>query len=144
MATFTLFDEFIFHLGTNEINLSTDTFKIALSNVAPVAATNVQLSDITQITAQNGYVAGGNALTAVSWEETGAGLGVWRFISADVVFTASGGSIGPFRYAVLYSDTAINDELVGFLDNGASITVLDGNSFTVNVGVNGYMLFSEV
>lgn len=138
MATFTFYDEFKLNVTNTNINLSSDTFKVALTNTAPNAATHDELADVTQITAANGYSSGGTALTTVTWAETGAGTGIWQFTSADVVFTASGGSIGPFRYAVLYSDTSTNDKLVGYLDYGSSISVSDTNTFTVDVGANGW------
>ena len=37
MATFTFFHEFKVNLGLKLINLSTDTFRIALTNTAPTA-----------------------------------------------------------------------------------------------------------
>lgn len=138
MATFTLFDEFKLNVTNASINLSSDTFKVALSNTAPTVATNDELADITQITAANGYSSGGTALANVSWVETGAGTGIWKFSSDDVVFTASGGSIGPLRYAVLYSDTSTGDKLVGYLDYGSSVTIANTNTFTVDVGANGW------
>lgn len=141
MATFTFFHEFKGNLGLALINLNTNTFKIALTNTAPTVATDDELADITQISASGGYTAGaggGYALDSVSWAETGAGTGVWRFTSADEVITASGGDIGPFRYVVLYSDTSTNDKLVGYLDYGAAVTVTDGNTFTVDVGASGW------
>jgi hypothetical protein len=51
----------------------------------------------------------------------------------QVVFTASGGSIGPFRYAILYNDTATSpaDALIGWWDYGSSITLADTETFTV-------------
>ena len=47
----------------------------------------------------------------------------------DVTFTASGGSIANFRYAVLYNDTATNKDLIGFWDSGGTQTITTGNSF---------------
>ena len=138
MATFTFYDEFKLNVTNTNINLSSDTFKVALTNTAPNAATHDEVADITEIAGANGYSTGGTALTTVTWAETGAGTGIWKFSSDDVVFTASGGSIGPFRYAVLYSDTSTNDKLVGYLDYGSSISVSDTNTFTVDVGANGW------
>lgn len=139
MATFTFFDEFGKFLGDGTIDLDSHTFKWALTNAAPTPATYDTLSDITQISAGNGYTSGGTALTSVTWTETGGGTGVWRFSAADTVFTASGGSIGPFRYAVLYDDTPTSpaDPLVGYLDNGSAVTITDSNTFTIDVGSGG-------
>lgn len=141
MATFTFFDEFVNKLATTAINLSSDTFKVALTNTAPTDATDDELADITQIAASGGYTAGaggGYALDSLAWAETGAGTGIWQFTTADEVITATGGDIGPFRYAVVYDDTIAGDPLVGYLDYGASITVTNGNTFTLDVGANGW------
>lgn len=109
------------------------TFKIALTNSAP-SASNTQLSDITQITAANGYTAGGNATTA-STSTTG---GVAKVLFSDTTFTASGGTMGTFRYAVLYNDTSTNDKLICWIDHGSTVSLTTGNSFTVDFdGSNG-------
>ena len=144
MATFTFFHEFKKYLGDGTIDLDTHSFKWMLTNSAPTAGTNTVKADITEISAGNGYTAGGTALTSVTWAETGAGTGIWQFGAADTVFTASGGSIGTFRYVVLYDDTPTSpaDPLVGYLDNGSSVTVTTGNTFTVDVGANGIFQLS--
>jgi hypothetical protein len=113
--------------------------KAGLSNVAPVAATNTVWANITEIGAGNGYTATGVTLDSEAWAETGAGTGIWQFSAADEVITAAGGSIGPFRYPVIYNDTPTSpaDPLLGFLDYGSSITITDGNTFTLDVGANG-------
>lgn len=140
MAAFTFFHEFFGHLGTAVHNLSTGSMKAALSNTAPNAATNTVFADITEIAAANGYVAGGPTLDSEAWAETGAGTGIWQFTSADEVITATGGNIGPFRYIPVYNDTPTSpaDPLIGFLDYGSSITVTSGNTFTLDVGANGW------
>lgn len=128
MAAFNKFDSFVEAVAEKAHNLGSDTLKVMLTNSAPVA-TNTQKSDLTEISAGNGYTAGGTAATISSSAQTS---GVYKLVLADVVFTASGGSIGPFRYAVLYNDTATNDELIGYWDYGSALTLADGESLTVD------------
>lgn len=139
MAAFTFVHEFGNHLGTGVHNLSTGSFKLGLTNTAPVAATTAVWADITEISAGNGYSAGGPTLDSEAWAETGAGTGIWQFTSADEVITATGGNIGAFRYPVVYNDTPTSpaDPVVGYLDYGSSITITTGNTFTFDVGANG-------
>ncbi|MEJ2023430.1 MAG: hypothetical protein P8Y00_00130 [Deltaproteobacteria bacterium] len=111
--------------------LSTDTVKIALSNVAPNAATDAVFTDITEISAGNGYTAGGDAVTVTSATQTG---GVFTMvITSDIVQTASGGSIGPFRYPVAYNDTAASKNLIGYWDIGTAVTLEDGEHNTLEL-----------
>lgn len=127
MATFTKFNSFVEALAEKVHNLGSDTLKVVLTNTAP-SASNTQLSDITQIANGNGYTTGGTQATTSSSSQTS---GTYKLVLADVVFTASG-SMGPFRYAVLYNDTATNDELIGSWDYTSSITLASGETFTVD------------
>lgn len=143
MPTANVFDDFVDRKGKAEINLSTDSFKAMLTNTAPNHATNGVKTDITEISAVNGYTAGGAAVTA-SWAETSAGSGIWRFsVSADITFTASGGSIGPYRYLVIYDDTHASDALVAYVDHGSSVTLTDGNTHTWDVDANGEIFTAD-
>lgn len=136
MATFNKFNSFVEALAEKTHNLGSDTLKVMLTNSAPVA-TNTQLTDLTEITAGNGYTAGGTAATISSSSQTS---GTYKLVLADITFTASGGTIGPFQYAVLYNDTASNDELIGYWDNGEAVTLADGETFTVDFdGTNGVL-----
>jgi|SRR5581483_2267413 len=128
MATYTKFNQFIEDLAKKVHNLNSDTLKVMLTNTAPVA-TNAVKADITEISAGNGYTAGGTQAAFTSGAQTG---GTYKLVLADVVFTASGGSIGPFRYAVLYNDTPTSpaDPLIAWWDYGSSITLLTGETFT--------------
>lgn len=113
-------------------NWGAHTYKLALTNTAPAAA-NAALSDITQLATGGGYTGGaggGVALTGLTISET---AGVTTVQANQVVFTASGGTIGPFRYYVLYNDSATSpvDALVMWWDHGVAVTLNDGDTFTV-------------
>ena len=99
-----------------------------LTNTAPTSSNTVK-ANISEISAGNGYTAGGTAATQSSSAQSS---GTYKLVLNDVVFTATGGSIGPFRYVVLYNDTASNDELIGFWDYGSSITLSDTETFTTD------------
>jgi hypothetical protein len=128
MAAFAKFESFVEAIAEKVHNLGSDTLKIALTNSAPLS-TNTVLANITQIANGNGYTTGGATAALTSSSQTS---GTYKLVLVDTSWTASGGSIGPFRYAVLYNDTATNDELIGYYDYGTNITITDGNSFTVD------------
>jgi len=130
MAAFNKYNVFVEDLAEKVHNLGADTLKVALTNTAPNAGTHATLTDITQITAGNGYTAGGNAASITSSAQTS---GTYKLVLGDpTTFTATGGSIGPFRYAVLYNDTSVTDRLIGWWDYGTSLTLADGEAFTVD------------
>lgn len=130
MAIFNKFNDFAEQIGLKKIDLNLDVLKVYLTNAAPVA-TNTAFGTPAEITAGNGYVAGGTDAQGV-WSETPAGTG--SLTCTDIVFTASGGSIGPFRYAVLYDDTSTVKHLIGWWDYGSPITLLAGETLTVDFG----------
>lgn len=130
MATWQIKNDFKERLGDETHNLSADTFKVMLTNTMPSVSNSVK-ADLTEITAGNGYTAGG-ATGTFTWVETG---GTATFaLSSDLTFTASGGAIATFRYLELYNETAANDELIGHLDYGTTVDLLDGQSFTLSAG----------
>jgi len=115
-------------------NLGSDTIKCMLTASAG-SQLWTQKSDVTEISAGNGYTAGGASLSGVSSSQS---TGTYYFICSDIAWTASGGSIGPFRTAVFYNDTATNDEILGYIDYGIGLTLADTQVFTVDVdSVNG-------
>lgn len=139
MATFTKFYSFIEAAFEKKHNFGSDTFKWMLTNTAPSLSNTVK-ADITEISAGNGYTAGGATVTITSSSQSS---GLWTWIIADTTWTASGGSIATFRYAVLYNDTATNDELVGYVDYGYGITVTTGNTFTIDVDATTGLLYAS-
>lgn len=132
MAAFNKFNQFVVDVQSKVHNLASDSLKVLLTNVAPVAANAVK-ADLTEISAGNGYTAGGNAAAFTSLTQTG---GVAKLVLADpATWTASGGSIGPFRYAVLYNDTPTSpaDPLIGWWDYGSAVTLASGEQFVVDL-----------
>lgn len=140
-AVFTFYDSFKEFMADNTIDMDNDTFTLMLvtSSYTPNAGTHTQKSNVTnELTTANGYTAGGKNLENVVWTRTG---GTVKFDADDVVWTASGGSITA-RYAVLYSDTSANDNLVGYilLDDtagGTDVTATSGNTLTVQWNSSG-------
>lgn len=137
-STFTTVDDLSEQIGKAVHNFSSHTFKIALTNSAP-SASNTVLADITQISSGGGYTAGaggGYTLSGVSYSETS---GTATLTHTDHVITATGASVGPFRYVVYYNDTATSpaDALLGWLDYGSALTLADTETLTIDLGASG-------
>ena len=138
MAAYNKFQKFVQDVHHKVHNLASDTIKVMMTNTAPVA-TNAVKADLTEISAGNGYTAGGATSAQASSGQT---AGVYKLVLTDVTFTAAGGSIGPFRYVVFYNDTPTSpaDPLIGWYDYGSAVTILDGESFLVDmVEANGLL-----
>ncbi|MBE3124476.1 MAG: hypothetical protein IMZ57_02325 [Acidobacteria bacterium] len=132
MAAYNKFEGFVGYLGLGTVNLNTDVLKAYLTNAAPSASADDVIGDLAEITAEHGYSAGGADTTNTYSEANGTGT----LAGTDIVWTAVGGSFGPFRYVVLYDDTHASDILIAWWDYGASITVLTGETFTVDFGAS--------
>lgn len=127
MAAFNKFNCFVADAPNKVHNLGSDVLKVMLTDTAPVA-TNTIKANITEIAAGNGYTAGGATVGITSSTQT---AGLYKLIaSGPASWTASGGSIAQFRYAVLYNSTAASGNLIGWWDYGAEVNVTVGNSFT--------------
>ena len=132
MATYNKFQQFVEDLGAgvHDLQAAGDTVKVYLTNETPDAAADSVKADLAEISAGNGYTAGGEDIQQ-DYSQTG---GTATMTGVDVVWTASGGTVGPFRYAVLYNDTATDDPLLCWWDYGSPITLADGETFTIDFG----------
>lgn len=113
-------------------NFNADTFKAHLTNTAPVAASTTTFSTgaFPVPAAANGYTAGGYALT-VTFTPAASNGGTPKIAIGDVTVTASGGSIGPFRYVIVENVTQ-GDKVCWYFDYGSSLTILDTATFTID------------
>lgn len=132
MAEAVMFEAFSEHLAEKVHDLNADTLKSYLTNATPSAADDAVKADLAEITAENGYTAGGDDVQNAT-SRTG---GVTSVTGTDVTVTASTGTVGPFRYPVLYNDTPTSpaDPLIQYWDYGSELTLQDGESFTLNFG----------
>ena len=129
MASFNKFNTFSTDLSTGKHNLASHDLYCALSNTLPSASANSVFADITEITAGNGYTAGGS-----STANTGAGAsGTYTVTGTNITWTASGGAISTFQYVVLYNVTQTSPlkPLLGWWDYGSALTLNSGDSLTV-------------
>lgn len=138
MASFTKVNDFVKNMA-NAMDLDSDSLKIALSNTDPTSGTDVTadgngvLANIVEISYTN---LSNRDLANVTSTQTS---GTYKLSADDKVLTASGGSVASFRYVIVYNDTPTSpaDPVIGYYDYGSSLTLNDGDTFTVDIGTNG-------
>lgn len=128
MAAFVKFYCYPLDLGLGTHDFSSDVLEVYLTNTAPDVAADTVKADLPEIAHGNGY----NAPVPINnvWAQSGGIATVTGDASSTI--TAAGGSIGPYRYVVLYNSTATDGPLIGFWDYGAPLTLSDGATFTVD------------
>jgi hypothetical protein len=131
MATFNKFHQFVEDLAKGVHNFTSDstcTVTVALcpTGGAPVN-TNTVLANLTQISYTNLST---RVITGVTCEQSS---GTVSFTANDLVLTASG-TVASFQYVVLYNDdpTSPADPLIGWYDYGSSVTLNNGETFTID------------
>lgn len=141
MATFTKINDWA---GTmvKSANVASDQFVVALSNTAPGSESTPPtgdgagiLANITQVSYTN---CSSRNITTTSSTTT---AGTMKLILQDITLTASGGTVGPFRYVYIYDDTTTSpaDALVCYYDYASSITLNDTETLLIDFdGTNGF------
>jgi hypothetical protein len=135
MATYVKFEQFAEDLGkgVHQLHAAGHTLNVYLTNATPSVSADAVKADLAEITNENGYTAPEDIQN--DYTETG---GTGTLTATDVEITASGGTVGPFRYAVVYNDTPTSpaDPLVCYWDYGSAVTLQDGEKFTVDFGAS--------
>jgi hypothetical protein len=136
MATFTKFNSFVEAVAEKVHNLGSDQLKVALTNTNPTA-TCTKYSEITSpLPTTNLDGATPFNITTSSSSQTG---GTYKLICADLTLTATG-AVDPFRYVVIYNDTASNKEVIGYYDYASEVNLVLGDTFVVDFSaVNGVL-----
>ena len=138
MASYNKFEQFTLDLCVGKVHdLNVDTLEVYYTDAAPSTSADTVKADLAEITNENGYAAPEDTTNTAS--ETTGTLSV---VGVDVTTTASGGSFGPLRYVVLQNTTPGSplDPLIAWWDHGSSVTINNGESFTVNFGASLFTL----
>ena len=145
MASFNKVNDFVVN-AVHNMDLESDQVVVALSNTAPGSESsdpsadgNGILGNVTEISYTN--CSSRNVTTSSSSQASGT----YKLVLADLTLTASGGAVGPFRYIYLYDDTVTSpaDPIIGYYDYASSLTLNDGDSFTVDFSAaNGVLQLS--
>jgi hypothetical protein len=146
-VAFQKFNSYVQDVGQGKINLNADTLMILLTNTSPNAADTVvdttttpctvkSTSNAVEIAAGNGYTKGGGQIVSNAYTQV-AGL---ASLTGNAVTITATGSVGPFRYAVAYdnsSGTTATRSVIGFWDNGSSVTLASGQSVIIGNSSTG-------
>ena len=130
MAQFNKFDAFVSDLANGVHNLGSNQLEIALSNTIPVHSNSV-LANIVEIDYSN---LSSRLITEVSSSQT---LGLYKLFCSNLTLTAHN-IVPTFQYIVLYNAATTNKNLIGWYDNGSSVSMTGSQTFTINFDqVNG-------
>jgi len=138
MAAATFFNQFHEDLPHGVHNLGSDALTIALvaSANTPVV-TNSILGDLTEIAYTNVVTsgAGDRVITVATSEGTD---GSYELALTDLIITATGGAVAPFRYIVIFNDTPTSpvDPLIMFYDYGSDLTLNENETLTLDFAAN--------
>jgi hypothetical protein len=128
----------------NGLNASGDSYIINLYSAFTFNAANTTKaaaeSGATQLPTANGYTQNAKALESVTLNLVTTNDSA--FDAADVSWSASGGAIGPARYALIYNDTDADDPPLVYIDLGENKTADAGTPFNVTFNASGIVLFS--
>jgi hypothetical protein len=128
MAPFAKFNSFVYMIATGGHNLTTDQLRVAFCSAAntPVS-TNSLLSNLTT----NLWVGLGGSTSNVSTTGSNQAAGLYKLVVADWVGTAQS-AVAPFQYVVIYNASRANSPLVGWYDYGGTVSMVTGDTFTID------------
>lgn len=147
-GNFKLYEQAKKHLADGTLDLDSNTFKISLhsslSNANTLSVSSAFADLTNELPTANGYTAGGQALSSVTWTNT---AGTMTFTCAPPTWNATGSGITA-RFAVIRASGTLNgivDPIVGvcLLDKTpADVTATAGNPLTITPNASGVFTLS--
>ena len=134
MASYSKYQDGVDQLcrGVNNFTAAGHTYKAVIHTDAPTLASDDELADLTQITG-TGYTSGGEDIQNDMSEASGTAT----VTAVDVTWTASAADwSSSAQYVTVYNDTSTGDKLWCTWSYGATFTVGNGESFTLDFGAS--------
>ena len=139
MATYNKFQDFVEQLckGVHQLQAAGHVIECYLSNAQPLV-TNTIKANIAEITIQNGYTGPEDTQNDV----TESPAGTANLTCVDIQIVASGGTVGPFQFVVMFNQTAAApvDPLIAWWDYGSAITLQDAETFDIDFAATTFTL----
>ena len=127
------------------LNTPADTYTVNLYSVFDFDATDTTKAlaegGATQLSTAYGYTQDTKELENVA--TTVVTTNDSKFTASPVTWTASGGAIGPARYALIYNDTDADKPPVVLYDFGENKTADAGTDYLLTPNPDGIVLFSH-
>ena len=119
---------FTLDIGSKLFNLTSDTLKLSFTDTAPTTATHVYTDIVSPLALTN--LSTSPALTSVTYTQV---TGTATLGAATWQGTSQTGNFGPFRYIVVYDDTAASKNIIGWYDYGSELTLngVNGDQLTI-------------
>jgi hypothetical protein len=150
-GTWKVFNLAKFKLGNSTLSLSATVFKLALfSSTSNLKTSGSALprgvyNSLTQeVTGANGYTTGGLSLAGENWT-SGRSAKEYKFLSSNLTFTATGGTIPNIRFAAIYISAAAsaNRHLLCYVTlTSAQFTLAQNNTCTIQCPANGILMLA--
>lgn len=139
MATYNKFQDFVEQLckGVHQLHAAGHVINVYLSNEQPLVGDTIK-TDIAEISTGNGYTGPEDTQNDV----TESPAGTANLTCVDIQIAASGGTVGPFQFVVMYNETATSptDALIAWWDYGSEVTLQDGETFDIDFGATTFTL----
>lgn len=122
--------------ANKEVTIGTTLKVMLLNSSGSFSAAHTTITDVsTNQVSGNGWDAGGEplqsaAVTTVTTNDA-------KLDAADLSIAASGGSIGPASYAVIWDDAHASDVLLAFITFDTPQTATAGNNFVITWNASG-------
>jgi hypothetical protein len=109
----------------------TIVFTVTTGLVEEAAGDSVTVAGNDELATAYGYTRNTKVLAGQAYAEDDTNNRS-EMTADNVIWTASGGSIGPTPGAILYSDTSADDTIIGYIDFGGEQTAPSGAQFTIS------------
>ena len=136
-SAWSFYNSFREYVGKAEYAIVADVFKMAIFTNSTTTVTTKTLSTYASLNGEvangNGYLTGGKNMASKTWASVATDK--YRFGAANLIWTASGGTISNIQYAVLYKDSG---KLIAYSQlTTTAFNLATDNTITIAPSANG-------